>query len=121
MSNSSVERHLRQIIDCTKAIAFLGTPHSGAGLAAWVSPIAKLFRITKQGNPKIVESLKRESEVLERIQTGFHTLLRQRTSDSRAEIAITCFYEELPLPGIAQVRGSIPPDVLPGQGPNVGV
>lgn len=41
--------------------------------------------------------------MLERIQNSFHTMIRARDQDGLAPIAITCFFEELPLPGIGVV------------------
>ena len=41
--------------------------------------------------------------MLARIQDGFHGLLRMRR-DEGSEIALTCFFEELPLPVVGKVR-----------------
>ena len=58
--------------------------------------------VIKQTNTRIVEVLKRDSEVLARIQDGFHTMVLAR-SQERQPIKISCFFEELPLPGVGQV------------------
>ena len=57
----------------------------------------------KQTNAQILEVLRRDSEVLARIQTEFHTMIRARTNKGQQPLAITCFYEELPLPGVGEV------------------
>lgn len=57
----------------------------------------------KQTNTKIVQVLKQDSEVLARIQDSFHTMILSRTRDTTRTIQITCFYEELPLPGVGFV------------------
>lgn len=47
--------------------------------------------------------LRRDSEVLARIQDSFHTMVMARSKESLPPIEITCFYEELPLPGVGLV------------------
>jgi hypothetical protein len=61
--------------------------------------------VLKQTNSKILAVLKSDSEVLERVQNGFHTMIRSRAQDELPPIEITCFFEELPLPGIGLVSG----------------
>jgi hypothetical protein len=82
---------------------FLGTPHHGSGLAYWAERLAKAIGVLKQTNTEILGVLKSESEVLERVQSSFHTMIRARNQKGLAPIEITCFYEELPLPGIGVV------------------
>ena len=82
---------------------FLGTPHHGSGLAHWAESMAKVIGVLKQTNAEILAVLKSDSEVLERIQNSFHTMIRARAQEGLAPIAITCFFEELPLPGIGVV------------------
>ncbi len=41
--------------------------------------------------------------MLARVQDGFHGLLRMRVNEG-SEIAITCFFEELPLPVVGKVN-----------------
>lgn len=102
LSRSSAERHIRQIGDCTIAIAFLGTPNFGADLASWAKFGTDVARMVKHVNPDIVSVLRPGSEMLANIQSGFHQLLRLRKEED-AEISITCFYEELPLSIIGEV------------------
>ncbi|KAF8545005.1 hypothetical protein BDD12DRAFT_937273 [Trichophaea hybrida] len=102
-SRNSAEPHLQNILECTYGILFLGTPHSGSGLARWAELLAKSIGIIKQTNPQILEVLKNDSEVLARIQSDFHTMLRARANAGAREIPTTCYYEELPLPGIGEV------------------
>ncbi|KAF1995240.1 hypothetical protein P154DRAFT_445974 [Amniculicola lignicola CBS 123094] len=107
------EKHLRQVLNCTRGILFIGTPHHGSGLAHWAESLAKSIGLLKQTNPEILNVLRRESEVLERVQGGFHTMLRTRAQEGSLPIEMTCFYEELPLPGVGLV---VPKDsaILPG-------
>lgn len=97
------ERHIRQILDCTRGVVFLGTPHHGSGLARWGEGLAKAIGVLKQTNAEILGVLKSESEVLERVQNSFHTMIRARGQEGRVPIEITCFYEELPLVGVGIV------------------
>ena len=83
---------------------FLGTPHHGSGLAQWAERLAKTIGVLKQTNPHILEVLESDSEVLARVQDGFHTMVRSRNLERLQPIEITCFYEELPLVGIGIVR-----------------
>ena len=63
----------------------------------------------KQTNPEILAVLKSDSEVLERVQNGFHTMIRSRAQDGLRPIDITCFFEELPLPGVGYVSSAVFP------------
>jgi hypothetical protein len=76
MAQQRPEKHLKQILHCTRGIIFLGTPHHGSGLAHWAESLAKTIGLIKQTNPEIVAVLKTESEILERVQSGFHTMIR---------------------------------------------
>ena len=72
------EPHLQNILRATRGIVFLGTPHHGAGLAKWAEMLAMSVGLVKQTNPDILTVLKRDSEVLARIQDSFHTMIRAR-------------------------------------------
>jgi hypothetical protein len=103
-SRERSEPHLQNILRSTCAIAFLGTPHHGAGLAHWAELLARAIGVVKQTNTEIVAVLQSESEVLARIQDSFHTMVKARGGEGLGLIDICCFYEELPLPGVGQVR-----------------
>ncbi|MCJ1386506.1 hypothetical protein MMC17_009632 [Xylographa soralifera] len=57
----------------------------------------------KQANPQILEGLKKNSELLYRIQADFHTMLRDRKKRNDPDIEIVCFFEELPIIGFGFV------------------
>jgi hypothetical protein len=99
----SSESHLRNVLDATRGIIFLGTPIHGAGLAKWAEALAKSIGLLKQTNSQILAVLKNDSEVLARLQDSFHAMLRSRNQDRLQSIEITCFYEELPLRGVGVV------------------
>ncbi|KAK1765234.1 hypothetical protein QBC33DRAFT_495970 [Phialemonium atrogriseum] len=107
------EPHLQSIIQQTLGIAFLGTPHRGAGLARWAEMMSRTIGMMKQTNAEIVQILRRDSEVLARIQDSFHGMVMARNQYGLPPIEITCFYEELPMPVIGLV---VPQDsaILPG-------
>jgi len=107
------ETHIKQVLNCTRGIVFLGTPHHGAGLAHWAEGLARAIGALKQTNAEILAVLKSDSEVLERVQGSFHTMIRSRIQDGLPAIEITCFFEELPLPGIGVVVPSHSA-ILPG-------
>ncbi|UKZ79212.1 hypothetical protein TrVFT333_006962 [Trichoderma virens FT-333] len=109
------ERHIQDILQSTRGIAFLGTPHHGAGLAKWAERLSKSIGIITQTNSEIIEVLQRESEVLARIQDGFHNMVMARNTEGQP-IEISCFFEELPLQGIGQVvpqHSAILPGYIP--------
>lgn len=102
-SKQSPDDHLQNILLSTRGIIFIGTPHHGAGLAQWAGMMAQSINLIKQTNSDIIQALKRESETLARIQESFHSMIKGLRKDRLPEIDITCFYEELPLPGIGMV------------------
>lgn len=89
------EKHEKQILDDTRAIAFLGTPHRGSDLASWGTIAGNMVNLVKRTNTDIVGVLQSDSEVLENVTQDFHTMLRSRERDGGASIQITCFVEEL--------------------------
>ena len=104
-SRTVFEKNLNQIERCTVGIVFLGVPQCGADLASWASIGTQMVRILKQANKDIVEVLKPKSEMLRMVQNDFHGILRRR-KDEGSEISITCFYEELGVIGVGEVRRS---------------
>lgn len=97
-SINSADHHISQIFTSTKGIVFLGTPHSGTdALATWAKGLALTLGALKQTNPRILETLRASSELLYRIQTAFHNLVRDSRKKNREEIEITCFFEEKPV------------------------
>lgn len=72
-------------------------------MAKWAELLAQSIGLVKQTNAQILAVLQSESEVLARIQDSFHTMIRARNEDGLRPIEITCFFEQLPLPGIGVV------------------
>ena len=78
----------------------MGTPHAGtAALATWAKVLASSIGLLKQTNPQVLEVLRRNSEILYRVQTDFHMMIRDRKKRNEPDIEIVCFYEERPIWG----------------------
>ncbi|CZR48374.1 uncharacterized protein FPRO_12984 [Fusarium proliferatum ET1] len=90
------EQHLQDIVNFTRGVIFLGTPHHGSSLAKIGELVSRSVGLIKETNSDIVQVLTRDSEVLARIQDSFQALLMTRSKDEATMIEITCFYEELP-------------------------
>jgi hypothetical protein len=107
------DEHLKRISNYTRGIAFLGTPHHASGLVQWAEKLAYVVGVLKQVNKDILKVLRDDSEVLAMIQDTFHHLVQTRVQNGLPPIAITCFFEELPL----RVVGVVVPShsaILPG-------
>ncbi len=100
ISETTVESHLKQADTFTIAVAFLGTPHRGSGLAPFAEVIANILSAGMRVNKGILGLLKRNSEVLADVEDSFDTWLRKKAG----HFDVTCFYEELELPAVGFVR-----------------
>ncbi|KAH0536662.1 hypothetical protein FGG08_006488 [Glutinoglossum americanum] len=116
LSKNSAEPHLQKILECTRGIAFFGTPHAGADLAKFALALANLVRCVQKPNKDLLKILKRNSEVLARIQDDFHTMIRVRKERAEPDIKIHCYIEQIPVSGIRQksvltyVKLVVPPE-----------
>ncbi|KAF4451369.1 hypothetical protein F53441_5635 [Fusarium austroafricanum] len=90
------EQNLQDIVNSTRGVIFLGTPHHGSSRAKIGELVSRLVGVIMETNSDIVQVLPRDSEVLARIQDSFQALLMTRRKDEASMIDITCFYEELP-------------------------
>jgi len=59
-------------------------------------------------NWRMLQVLREDSQVLERIQSEFHSMIRQRLEKGFQKIEMTCFFEELQTPGLSNVVGCSP-------------
>lgn len=93
LSCRNVSARLR-VLDATKAIMFLGTPHSGATKAKY-GTILRRFTSLFVDTSSLLDTLEPMSEVLANLQQDFHRMLEQRKEAERG-IDILCCVEELP-------------------------
>jgi hypothetical protein len=94
LSTNSSEPHLQVIASWTRAILFAATPHSGSSMANWAKIPASALGVVKQTNVNLLAVLHTDSEVRDRIQDDFLTLLRKRQSQGPT-LEITCLYETM--------------------------
>lgn len=81
----------------------MGTPFHGANLAAWAAFGGRMARVLGRPNLDLVSVLQPGSEVLLRIQSVFNHYLRRRQEGGHP-IHVACYYEELPIPIVGEVR-----------------
>lgn len=80
----------------TKGVLFAGTPHRGADKARWATTATNLaWFIQKDHSSQLLDTLKRGSEVLERLQYNFRDILQS--------FAIYTLLEELGYPKIGKI------------------
>jgi protein SERAC1 len=111
-SNNSANKHIEEIVSCTKAIAFLGTPHCGSKMADWGKVVGNVINLIKTTNVDIIRVLKPDSEDLATIRESFLTMLRGRLQQNGQVVKITCFWEELPVPHVGEVSQQCHPQGL---------
>jgi protein SERAC1 len=102
ISKNDEQPHIRDIYDSTIGIEFLGTPHRGAILANWAALLGRYTSMVKKSNQDIINLLKPQSEVHDRINQDFHKILSLQGQRKRP-LRIVCFFEELPILGIGEV------------------
>lgn len=87
--------HYKDVLDNTKAISFLGVPHSGLSSAWWASVAAQILKAANIGlatNSALVDNLKKDSTALIRILKQF--------VDRGKDLVIYTFYETRRISGI---------------------
>lgn len=98
-SKHSHKDHLSQVEQCTVGIVFLGVPHAGADLQGLASLGASMLNPLRTTNRAMLKVLDPDSEMLHHVDDDFQILLRERS-----DIQITCFYEELRVSVVGEVR-----------------
>lgn len=101
-SQNNADEHLRGIFDCTKGIIFMGTPHRGCSMADLAKKAVSVLALAKSTNTKLVEVLQKDDQLLESLQSNFLKMIQERRRNGRT-LEVTCFFEELPLPGVGKV------------------
>ncbi len=93
LSEHAFEPHEKQLDRCTIAVAFLGTPHRGSGLAPFATGVAQILKAGgKRVNRDILQLLNRDSEVLADVEESFGIWLRK----TGGRFKLACFYVESP-------------------------
>ena len=91
--------HLKNILPSVKGVCFLGTPHRGSSTASLGKVAYNITRLTwNQPNTGLLESLKRNSNDLERISERFAELLDEK------KFQIHSFRETKPMKGMMVVE-----------------
>jgi len=117
LSNTSPQTATQNILNCTRGLVFMGTPHCGADAAKFLQCVTNLARVFVQVNTPIVAVLKRNSEVLWNLTTGFNEMIESRRGAGHPEIEIVCFYEELATQRLRVSHTIVPMDsaIIPGK------
>ena len=84
---------LATIMDATRGIVFLGTPHRGSDATTLPKMIASVIAAFQDVNVNLLQALERESETLDRIGDSFGQILDRRT------FSVYSFEEELAIVG----------------------
>lgn len=98
LSQHNTETRLCAIFEQVQGIIFIATPHGGSWLAKWAKTSASLLGVIKIADVSLLSLLKTDSEVLNRINDDFLSMLIRRQTEHRP-VRIACFYEVLPLRG----------------------
>lgn len=89
---------LGEIYGSTIGVIFMGTPHRGSSKESYGDIAANVARLSlRQPNKQLLQTLKPDSQILEKQRDGFTTVSN--------DMAIVCIREELPT-GVGMVRAS---------------
>ena len=102
LSRNNPEVHLCSMFDYVKGVIFMGTPHKGSWMADWAKIPASAVGLFKSANKSLLEILETDNQLLESIQVEFWSMVRGLREGGR-RFEVTCFFEELPLPGVGKV------------------
>ncbi|KLU83540.1 hypothetical protein MAPG_02597 [Magnaporthiopsis poae ATCC 64411] len=115
-SRRSPEAPFRRIFERAKGIVFMGTPHKGAWTAGWAKIPASALGVARGIKESLLDILETDNEALESLHQRFSSMVRELQLDGRNP-RITCFFEELPLPGIDNVIVSKESATFEGEDP----
>jgi protein SERAC1 len=81
------------LLNSTRGIIFMGTPHAGSGKAAFAKGIGQIIKASQLRSPntRIISVLEKDSEILAGVCDGFHTMTNNRRT--KIPINIHCFVE----------------------------
>ena len=102
-SKDNPEPHLKELFQYTKAVAFLGTPHTGSWMADWARIPAKILGVLKSSNAPLLSILQTNDQLLESIQIDFLSLICDLRDNHIRRLEVTCFFEELGMATVGKV------------------
>src|SRR5271154_7510033 len=102
-SRDNPEPHLKGVFQHTKAIVFMGTPHTGSWIADWTRIPASLLGVVKSTNRSLLSILQTDSGLLESVQISFLSAIRDLRDNHSRRLEVTCFFEELGMPVVGRV------------------
>jgi hypothetical protein len=94
ISTLTAEPQLQSIALLTRAILFVATPHEGSAIAQWASIPASTLGVITPTNVDLLAVLQTSSEVRDRIQDDFMSLLQRRQSEG-PPLDVTCLFETM--------------------------
>lgn len=96
LSDGAVNSNLKDIVESTAAVVFLGTPHRGGGRYADLGQVARkiISVLCIATNPALLDSLGLRNADLERTQDSFSRIWQ------KYDFKVKTFQEELPLTGV---------------------
>lgn len=93
------------MVKSTKALLFLGTPHSGSDHAPYAVAMAHFVSLAsvklKKPNKRVLRVLEKDSETLADISETFSSIMTHWTEKVGGSAPkVYCFSEEKPVPGL---------------------
>ena len=92
-SHRTTKPDLASILDATRGIVFLGTPHRGSGVTTLPKLVAAIIQAVQDVNVDLMRDLERESQTLDRIADSFSQILDRRM------FSVFSFEEEIAVGG----------------------
>lgn len=84
---------IKELANCVRRIAFLGTPHQGSDKARWAETARRFVQFFKETNPELSKDLNEKSEKLAKLGVQFPNLLNSRSQSPETKIEVVCFFE----------------------------
>jgi triacylglycerol esterase/lipase EstA (alpha/beta hydrolase family) len=106
--NNPRDEGQREVLLCTKGIAFMGTPHAGSDFAKFAVAVSNIINLSmvKKTNNSILSVLQSHSEMLANIRDDFMTIVNARAAKAQP-IQLHSFIEELVVASTGHVSISI--------------
>lgn len=86
----------KELANCIRRIAFLGTPFRGNDKTLWAKTATNFLKLIKALDTKLPKDLVEKSENLAVLGKEFPVLLNSRAQTPENRIEVACFYEGFP-------------------------